>query len=542
MSFFAMFADFAGQNRAVAALDALHVVAVPVSEIFVTHTFGALVSAVEAGSGLGGPVAMVVYSIVVLQLVLAAGCFLDCYISPLLNRFVHDKLIAKLLEQYDSDFRDPNSGELISKFCRYTDVMVYWISRTLFHVASSIVLLVISASYFAAYDWALAALTLAFAAALVAIYWVSPIVCVGAAQRKEDLYNDYIEAIDEVFRNLIAVFTSGQARGEQQRMGAIGDAVTDAYADATHCLVKFMLAVTPVAVLFFVGFVVRSYALVRQKRVAISGFISMLAVVTLIFSMMVSHTPIVRDIGMDYGAIVGTESMWSATPPPTVDRNVAAVPGPGLGLADVTFAYPGASAPTLRGVTVAFKRGRVTVITGPIGSGKSTVLKLLLCLHRPASGDLYARGKWYSAQSASEVRAGIGYMPQDAVLFDRTVLENIKYGNSPDLTDAQVVGAIEEFGIAGEFSSLPQGVRSRVGKGGNKLSGGQRQLVWCLRILFRNPDILIMDEPTASMDGKTKELLTRLLDRVMANDRTVIMVSHDDFLTKYANETVVLPG
>jgi len=107
------------------------------------------------------------------------------------------------------------------------------------------------------------------------------------------------------------------------------------------------------------------------------------------------------------------------------------------------------------------------------------------------------------------------------------------------LTENQVVDIMKTLGVYNDFAAFPEGLHTRVGKAGQRLSGGQRQLVWCLRVILRDPDVIVMDEPTASMDDRTKQVLARLL-RVASEShgKTIIMVTHDDFLKKLATRRV----
>lgn len=176
-----------------------------------------------------------------------------------------------------------------------------------------------------------------------------------------------------------------------------------------------------------------------------------------------------------------------AVRPPPADRY-------SLGMVNVTFAHrirahtssmttATASshtwgAPVLRDCTLHFERGERTALMGRIGSGKTTVLRILLGLHVPQQGDAYWDGEWYAERHLRQIRRAIGYVPQHPVLFDRTVLENVLYGNEERVSAAAATRLVEEVGLA---QRLPDGVHTRVGKGGLQLSGGQRQLVWCLR-------------------------------------------------------------
>jgi ATP-binding cassette subfamily B protein len=189
---------------------------------------------------------------------------------------------------------------------------------------------------------------------------------------------------------------------------------------------------------------------------------------------------------------------------------------------------------------VFFNPGETTILMGDIGSGKSTILKLLMRFYLPQEGDMFIDGKWYADLTTYQIRRNIGYVQQTPILFNRSVYENIKYGN-PNITNDNIDQVVHELGIQKEFSNLEDGLNTTVGKNGSKLSGGQKQLVMTLRILLQNPDYLFLDEPTASMDTKTKEVLFYMLDKIMEKGKkTVIMITHDPYLLKKADRKIYL--
>jgi ABC-type multidrug transport system fused ATPase/permease subunit len=150
---------------------------------------------------------------------------------------------------------------------------------------------------------------------------------------------------------------------------------------------------------------------------------------------------------------------------------------------------------------------------------------------------MYFRGQSFRNIPLKDLRKKIGYVPQVPILFNRSVYENISYGNN--ISKDEIINILQEYNILKEFSNLEKGLDTPIGKNGSRLSGGQRQLVWCLRVLLNNPDVLILDEPTASIDFKTKEILNALLDKVM-KDKIVIMVTHDDYLLQKADRVIVM--
>jgi ABC-type bacteriocin/lantibiotic exporter with double-glycine peptidase domain len=162
----------------------------------------------------------------------------------------------------------------------------------------------------------------------------------------------------------------------------------------------------------------------------------------------------------------------------------------------------------------------------------------LIKLNNPTDGTIFLNGISYSDISLKDIRKKIGYVPQQPVLFNRSILDNIKYSNI-NISNETIMSLLHELNLIEAFSNLENGLDTKIGKNGSKISGGQRQLIWSLRILLHDPEILILDEPTASLDEKTKSLLIRLYDHFMG-DKTIIMVTHDQTLMKYARRTIVL--
>lgn len=201
---------------------------------------------------------------------------------------------------------------------------------------------------------------------------------------------------------------------------------------------------------------------------------------------------------------------------------VASVKGE-LSLNHVTFAYNGRS-PVIENLSLHIPAGKTIAIVGSTGSGKSTLVKLLLRLYEIQSGSITLDGIDIQDLKLRDLRACIGLVSQDVFLFHGTVAENIAYG-SPDATTDQVMKAAK-IAEAHEFiMQLPQGYETIVGERGQKLSGGQRQRIAIARAVVKNPPILILDEATSAVDNETEAAIQVSLERITVN-RTTIAIAH----------------
>jgi ABC-type multidrug transport system fused ATPase/permease subunit len=203
----------------------------------------------------------------------------------------------------------------------------------------------------------------------------------------------------------------------------------------------------------------------------------------------------------------------------------------------VAFGY-GDDAEILRDVSFTIEAGQVVGVVGPTGSGKSTVLSLIPRFYDPKSGRILIDGTDVTTYKLTALRAQIGFVLQETVLFRGTIRENIAYGR-PGASDEEVIAAAK-LANADEFiSRMPHGYDSVVGERGDTLSGGQRQRIGIARAVIRDSPIMILDEPTAALDTESERLVIEGLERLMKG-RTVIMIAHRLSTIQNADKIIVL--
>jgi subfamily B ATP-binding cassette protein MsbA len=203
----------------------------------------------------------------------------------------------------------------------------------------------------------------------------------------------------------------------------------------------------------------------------------------------------------------------------------------------VSFAY-GDGEPVLEGVDLALRRGSVTALVGPSGAGKSTLAALLPRFMDPTAGRVTVDGIDLRDVTLASLRAQIGLVTQDVVLFDDTVRRNVAYGR-PEVKETDVRDALAAANAIAFVDALPDGLDTRVGEGGARLSGGQRQRLAIARALLKNPPILVLDEATSALDAESERAVQEALERLMAG-RTVLVIAHRLSTVRRADELVVL--
>jgi ABC-type transport system involved in Fe-S cluster assembly fused permease/ATPase subunit len=206
---------------------------------------------------------------------------------------------------------------------------------------------------------------------------------------------------------------------------------------------------------------------------------------------------------------------------------------------NVSFAYDH-ERPIIRGLTFTVPAGHTVAIVGPSGAGKSTISRLLYRFYELTGGRIAIDGQDIAEVTQKSLRAAIGMVPQDTVLFNDTIRYNIRYGR-PDSSDAEVEAAAKMAQIHKFVLSLPKGYDSMVGERGLKLSGGEKQRVSIARTILKGPPILVLDEATSALDSFTEQEIQAALRKV-SKGRTTLVIAHRLSTVVEADEIIVLDG
>jgi len=219
------------------------------------------------------------------------------------------------------------------------------------------------------------------------------------------------------------------------------------------------------------------------------------------------------------------------------DAPALAIAGGEIVFDDVSFGYD-PRRPILKNVSFSVEPGKTVALVGPSGSGKSTVSRLLFRFYDAQSGDIRIDGQSVRNVAQSSLRAAIGMVPQDTVLFNDTIYYNIAYGR-PGATPSEIEEAARLASIHDFIMALPEGYQSKVGERGLKLSGGEKQRVAIARTILKHPHILVFDEATSALDSRTEQEILSSLRQVSA-DHTTLTIAHRLSTVIDSDEIIVL--
>lgn len=212
-------------------------------------------------------------------------------------------------------------------------------------------------------------------------------------------------------------------------------------------------------------------------------------------------------------------------------------------LRNIGFGFDDATTPLLNDLSLTIGKGERVGIKGASGAGKTTLFNLILGLYRPTAGAIYIDGEVLCEDNIRKWQNSIGYVSQSVFITDGSLVENIAFGIEANDVDYNRINEVIELSDLKAFvSSLPHGVHTHIGEQGSKISGGQRQRIGIARALYKNPDILLFDEATSSLDDHTEENINNAISKISESNHslTIVVIAHRESSLEYCDRIITL--
>jgi ATP-binding cassette subfamily B protein len=376
-----------------------------------------------------------------------------------------------------------------------------------------------------------------------------PLIIWGAFffQRKAGpLYSDVREKVGDLAsrlsNNLSGIATIKSFTSEDREAERLRDA-SEAYVEANRRAIKVSSAFIPVIRMAILAGFLATFTV--GGMMALNGSLNVGAYGVLVFltqRLLWPLTGLAQVIDLFERAMASTRRILDLLEVPITVKDDSTTPlaQPVRGevtIDNVSFHYA-TSLVGVDGIHLHVPAGNTLALVGATGSGKSTLIKLLLRFYDPESGRVLIDGQPITDVSMNSLRQSIGLVSQDVYLFEGSIRDNIAYGK-PDADEAAIIDAAKTAEAWSFIETLPQGLDTPVGERGVRLSGGQRQRLSLARALLKDPPILVLDEATSAVDNETEAAIQRSLKRI-AHGRTVIMIAHRLSTIVHADEIVVI--
>lgn len=484
---------------------------------------------------------LVVLALVLKNLVLAVYYYLTYWLTARLSENLRVRILDTLMAAGIGFYNNIKTGELVENII-YNTILSEEIIRKSSEMINNIMSFILLLALLVIFSWKLTVVTIVLSAIIafgVSIY-IKKISFYGL--RLIDSGRDLTASLQENLTGIhvIKSFTKEKEQALKLKDRIEKHAVNQLKLNFSSFMVHVVteaLGVLAIAILFLIAIKGSNmdYRLVLTQMLP---FIYILARII----------PVIKQINQARGIIVSRLPALDAVydlarldNKPVLKDGDRLYPGlkRGIRFESVTFSYGEGEKEALADAGFYIPKGKTTAIVGKSGAGKSTIINLLLRFYDPQKGDVYIDDEPLSCFAVESYRRNIGIVSQDTFIFNDTVRNNIAFGLTGEPSEEIIVDAAKRAGADEFITGLPQGYDTILGERGVRLSGGERQRISIARAILKNPEILILDEATSSLDTRTEELIHNAITDLSRN-RTVVIIAHRLSTIKNADQLIVL--
>ena len=538
ISFKNLIFEFLKQNKFIFICYILLILLIPLQDIGLPHVIGLLTKNIKENKSIYTPLLIIVIIVVILQIGVLISGIVEVRIFPAFQSFMRNKVITHLMNEMKTNYEDVHTGKLIMHLHKFPTILYSHVEDIRNILIPQILVYIFAIFYFSYYDIyiGIALLVIIFIIVISIFYTLDK--CHILSTHRDDRYNTLMEEISDIMKNSVSVLNANSEKREMNRNNEFQDEYYEYSVKSLYCAYNTSYYLIPLVIIFFTWSLYRLYNNVKKGKLESFKMISIILILLYIMRSLLSIVDNLKEQVFKWGSIQNSFNLFNNCAPNEQQINTIPdnIPN-GFVLNDISYSY-GTGRPTLSHLNLVIPPNKVTLVVGEIGSGKSTLIKLLMKYQIPQEGTIYYNRRPYSSINVDELRKIIGYIPQQSVLFNRSIYENITYNNT-NATKDDVINLMKQLNIDNMLNKFPDGLDTNVGVGGNKLSGGQRQIVWLLRVILQNPEVIILDEPTSALDDDTKEIIQNMINHVI-KDKTIIMITHDKNLYKLSNNIITL--
>ena len=533
--------DFLKENKLNYFLYFMSLSYIPVAKVGMPHLYGKLIASVNS-LNMDVTIKFLVILIFVwflIQIIQAISNLLYSRVLPKFNSYTRVRIIDEIITRYQSNFKDLLVGDTITKL-----IKAPWVLQDIFHEVESFIfnnsLVVISSFFYLSYyNKKLGLLYLVSMIIIFALCVLFSKSCTDVVKKAEKIFDDSHEEIEDMLSNLISVYTSGKNNFEKERVEYLSRGIYKSEQQYYKCFNKYRILYSFVFVIIFAILNLYSIKIFYEKKIKLD---TLSAIIIINYSLLGTFMTVYYQTRrfIDLKGRLSILSTYLDNLPKMDNRLSKDIANPesiNIDVNNIGFYYI-KNKYILKNISFKIKQNEKIALIGEIGSGKSTIGKLLVKLFDYNEGSIKINGIELKDISIKSLRKVITYIPQHPKLFNRTLYSNITYGinNIKKETVLSLINSINISSIKDRFLEI---LYKPVGKYGNNLSGGQRQIVWLLRSILQKSKIIILDEPSSSLDDENKILVMDFIINASKN-KTLILITHDKSLLKLVDRTIKL--
>jgi ABC-type multidrug transport system fused ATPase/permease subunit len=503
------------------------VISYPLQNIYIPDYYGKVISSFKDGSNLIQMIKILLFLYIIGRLFDELVLYCQYLILPDFAQYITGSIFSLIVNNFNYDFENIKIGEIISKMTKMPDILFEYSSLLRLDFLKQLFIFIAAFAHYSTISNTLVA-AFAFFIVIHYIYFFVMLQKFYRCNKDVNVFQDAVyENLNDTMQNISSVYSLNQQEYEKKRFYEHSFADYKKIFGASYIL--YLLSFGLWAIINISMFVILNYLIYRcykNKIITSNELVSSFVITWSILSVYQRCIDSAWNLSEVYGTLYNVEGYFNeiAENNKSLKTNTGLFKEGDIVVSGVYHKYNDDF--VLENISITIKKNEKVAFIGKIGSGKSTLVKLIMGYQPLVMGSITIGGVSVNDMSDDDIRKNIFYIPQKPKLFNRTIYENIIYGIESPPSKEQVGDIMKIYDI-----SFNRNMDDSAGVEGNNLSGGQRQMVWLLRSLLSPTCVLIMDEPTSALDPTNKKLINTIINKI--HGKTIIIVSHDSIDSEF---------
>jgi ATP-binding cassette subfamily B protein len=448
---------------------------------------------------------------------------LDVYLIPEFNEMISNTMFEKIINHYQNNYTDLELGKILTRVNGLPSTLRE-ISTDLFNwVVPKILTVIIINYYFFINDKMLGLISIGI---LGIIFWnnyrsFKP--CIDLSYARYTNYEQKSENLQDKLSNLYSIYSAGNVNNEIEDYHNITKNFKKIHKESILCTHKLKSSnsfITSCILLILSGYIIYLFKLGKIEKNKLTTLFMILIFYIPCLNTIITYLP---DYTNHLGIIRSVDNFIDTIHKENLEKPDIKIGEGAIKINNLNFGYNKEKNLFTNFNLNINSKDRIGLI-GPSGNGKSSLIKIIMGYYNVSDNTIFIDNQDINKYNLNSLRKQITYINQNTKLFNKSIFDNIKYGNN--VTNSQIMNVYKKYNLERIFKNIPDGFNTNVGVNGDSLSGGQKQIILLLRNYFKSNKICILDEPTAALDNQTREVVIKII-KDMSKNSTLIIITHD---------------
>jgi ATP-binding cassette subfamily B protein len=486
--------------------------------------------------------------VIVLLIVNIASCsttYIESFMIPNLNQYIIDYIFKNLLRKYENNIEDIELGKIISRITMIPSSLKSMITDFCIWVFPRFLTILLINSYFFILNWKLGLISIILIVLFFYVNYYYFTKCLVNSKERYKLYEKKTQDTQDKLSNSFSIYSTGSLDKEILNYSNNTTKYTNKFKENLMCLNKSTILTNLLVIILFIILNSFTVYLFMKKELSFTNLVAIFITIIYYIPCITTINNTIPDLTVYYGALISMDDfigdlynidILNKKKNNEEEKNIKVkISNGNIVINNLKFGYNNEY--LFNNFYLTIKDKEKIAIMGSSGNGKSTLIKLIMGYYKISNDMIYINGRDINDYTLNDLRKQISYVNQNNKLFNMTIMENIQYGNNT--SREEIINICKDIKIDNIFKNLKNGYDTIVGIEGNKLSGGQRQIIHILRCICQKNKIVILDEPTSAIDKLNTTNIINAIQK-LSKDSTLILITHDEHILSIVDRVLTL--